>query len=477
MGDNRKLMVIGLDCATPSLFFDKHLKNIPTLKRLQVAGERATLESSDPPITIPAWMCMATGRTPGQLGVYGFRHLRKGTYDKRWIASSSKIKEKTIWEVLSDNGLKSIIVGMPPTYPVKPFDGHLISGFITPSVKNQFTYPPSLKDEILDKFGHYTFDVPFRIKDKAELFENLVTMTKDRHEVLKYLITKKEWDLFWFVEIGLDRAHHAFWKYFDPNHKDHEPGNEYENFISDYENLIDSNVNELISLVPDDTHILVVSDHGAQPMEGCVCVNEWLIKKGYLDLNKYPEEITPPTKLDIHWSGTKAIGWGGYYARVFLNVKGREPEGVIPKDQFEEVRSKLRKEIESMKEPNGKLLGNKTFISQDLYPEGHIGDDPDLYVYFGNLVWRSAGTVGHKKLFLEENDTGPDDAVHAKFGVFIRTSKYKYEAVKEKSEQSIDEQLSSKEVGKHSLFDIYPTILAHFGLNPPDGLRGKKIDL
>lgn len=470
-----KMLVIGLDCAAPDLVFDRHIDYMPTIKRFQAVGTRGRLRSSDPPITIPAWMCMATGRTPGQLGIYGFRHRRKKTYNDLWIASSLSVKEKTAWEILSDNGKRSVVVGIPPTFPVKPFNGNMITGFITPGTDNEFTHPPSLKKEILDKFGHYTFDVPFRIEEKRELFENLMKMTRERHEVIKYLMQEKEWDLFWFVEIGLDRMHHAYWKYFDENHKDFVDGNEFQDCITEYEKLLNANVKELLELVPDDTRVLVVSDHGGQPMAGCVCVNEWLIKQGYLTLNKYPEKQTSPTKLDINWAKTKAWGWGGYYARIFLNIKGREPQGAIEMaDVMNEVKT-LREKIEAIKGPDGVPLGSKTFNSRELYPDGFVGDNPDLYVYFGDLKWRSAGTVGHNKIFLEENDTGPDDAVHAKNGICIDFTKQDYLAMKEKPESEVNGKLARKAIGQFSIFDIYPTILKHFGISIPGGIRGKPL--
>ena len=420
---------------------------------------------------------MATGRTPGQLGVYGFRHLKKGTYDKAWIASSSSIPAKTAWEVLGERGIQSIVVGIPPTYPVRPFNGNLISCFITPSTENQFTHPSELKNEILAKFGHYTFDVSFRIEERKELFENLIKMTRERHEVLKHLLRTKPWDLCWFVEIGLDRVHHSYWKYFDEHHKDHQPGNEYQGYIDEYERLLDHDVKEIVDLVPDDTKVFVVSDHGAQPMDGCVCVNEWLMKEGYLTLNKYPDKITQPEKLDVDWARTRAIGWGGYYARIFFNVKGREPRGIIEKTDYIKEREELRRKIEAMTGPSGKVLGNKTFISEDLYPDGYVGDDPDLFVYFGDLAWRSAGTVGHKRLFLEENDTGPDDAVHAKQGLFIGTTKQQYAKVAADSESAIDKKLKGNKIQQFSIYDIYPTIMQHFGLELPKNARGKPIKL
>lgn len=475
--DRGKLVVIGLDCATPGLFFDKHVENVPIIKCLQAVGTRGQLRSSDPPITIPAWMCMATGRTPGQLGVYGFKHLRKGTHDKAWIATSSSIREPTAWELLSHRGYRSIIVGVPPTYPVKPFNGQLVSCFITPGVENEFTHPPSLKQDILSKFGTYTFDVPFRIENKADLFAALMDMTRKRHEVVMWLLQEREWDLAWLVEIGLDRMHHAFWKYFDPRHKDHIAGNPYQDYIHEYERLLDKHVNDILEVVPPDTTVMVVSDHGAQPMDGCVCVNEWLHKEGYLALRTRPAGIVPPEKLDVDWSRTRAIGWGGYYARIFLNVQGRDPDGVIPLARYDQELQALRAKLESMPGPDGAALGTRTFTSGELYPEGHVGDDPDLYVYFGDLRWRSAGTFGHGTLFLDENDTGPDDAVHAKQGIFIAATKRQLVECSKHSHDEIDSIFRHKPVNQYSIYDIFPTIMKHFGLPIPAGMRGKPIDI
>ena len=139
-----KLHVIGLDCATPSLFFDRHVDNIPAIKRFQAAGTRGQLRSSDPPITIPAWMCMATGKTPGQLGIYGFRHRRENSYKDIWIASSRRVRAKRIWDFVAEAGGKSCLVGVPPSYPPFPVEGWLVGGFITPDTNRNYTYPEGL---------------------------------------------------------------------------------------------------------------------------------------------------------------------------------------------------------------------------------------------------------------------------------------------------------------------------------------------
>ena len=123
MNNNKKLIVIGLDCATPKTLFRDFLDDCPNIKRLTENGVYGKLRSSDPPITIPAWMVMATGKRAGTLGLYGFRHRKENSYSDYWIATSYSIKEKKIWDILSENGLKSCILGLPPTYPVQPING------------------------------------------------------------------------------------------------------------------------------------------------------------------------------------------------------------------------------------------------------------------------------------------------------------------------------------------------------------------
>ena len=66
-----KIMIIGLDCAEPSLVFDRWRDELPTLGDLVDRGAYGPLTSVIPPITVPAWSCMMSSRTPGDLGVYG----------------------------------------------------------------------------------------------------------------------------------------------------------------------------------------------------------------------------------------------------------------------------------------------------------------------------------------------------------------------------------------------------------------------
>ncbi|NVM56431.1 MAG: alkaline phosphatase family protein, partial [Candidatus Helarchaeota archaeon] len=326
---------------------------------------------------------------------------------------------------------------------------------------NEYTYPPELKDEIQEKFGDYIFDVEFRTDKKKELSENLFKMAENHFNTIKYMIRNKPWDLFWFVEIGLDRVNHGFWHFADNNHKKYQKGSEYEDFIKDFYIFIDKKIGELLKLIDKETIVLMVSDHGAKAMKGCFCVNEWLINNNYITLNSRPPPGTRFEDADINWSKTKAWGWGGYYARIFLNVKEREEFGIIDMKDYEKERDILIEKIKNIKDPSGNPMKNNVFKVEDIFPEQE-GDPPDLMVYFDDLSWRSAGTIGYDSPYLKETDIGPDEAVHDYFGIFAM-----YDPKKK----------VGKNISEVNILDIAPTILNFFNVRIPEEMEGRVIRL
>ncbi len=413
----RRVLVIGLDAAPPRLLYDEFKGELEVLGPIIEDSTRYLMKSTHPPITIPAWISMMTGKTPGELGLYGFRHRKPGAYNEYYIANSRFIKHPAIWDILGEKGYRSIVVGVPPTYPPKPIKGYLITDFITPGPESNYTWPPMLKKEVERLVGAYIFDVVFRSEDRDRVKRELWEMTKQHFKVLRYLAENKKWDFFMFVEIGVDRVQHAFWGFMDPEHHKYEPGNKYENVIREYYKLVDNELKQLLEKMPKDTVLVIVSDHGAKRMKGAFTVNQWLIQQGYLKIRKEPRKPGVELKeLDVDWSKTIAWGWGGYYARIFINLKGREPHGTVDPRDYESIRDQLARELENIKGPNGEKWETRVYKPEELYPEVN-GDSPDLIVYFDNLYWRSAGTLGWPTNYLPENDRGPDDAVHDWHGV------------------------------------------------------------
>ena len=459
-----KLAIIGLDSVPPELLFDKLIGKLPNLGKMYREGLHARLRTCDPPITVPAWMVMMTGKNPGELGIYGFRHRKGHAYTDGYIVNSTHVRERTVWEIMSEHGMASVVLGVPPSYPPKKVPHtNIVSCFITPSQERPFTHPEALKDEVLKAAGgKYIFDVTFRTEDRGELKNELFEMTEKRFDVAEYLARSKPWSLFMMHEIGFDRLHHAFWKFFDPTHPKFVEGNPYRDIDFEYYSMVDGRIGRLLELFGDDCAIMVMSDHGSKAMHGAFCVNQWLQEQGYLKLRKKPETQTDLEKADVDWSKTKAWGWGGYYARIFFNVKGRESEGTIAPKDLDKEKKELIKKLDSVKDDKGRTMANRVFEPASLYGTA-IGDKPDLMVYFDELNWRSAGTVGHNSLYLSENDTGPDDSVHSMDGVFMM-SKQGWTPPK-------------KTTVRFGVEMVAPTILKLMGLDPKEeGVDGPVID-
>lgn len=458
---HKKVAIIGLDCAAPQLVFDRWIGQLPNIRRLMDTGVYGELESIIPPITVPAWTSMMTSKDPGELGFYGFRNRKDYTYDGLSFANSLAVKKDTVWDILSRNGKKSILIGVPQTYPPKPINGCMVSCFLTPSTKSQYTYPPELKNEIESVANGYMLDVDnFRSENKQQTVDDIFRMTKKRFAVARHMINSKEWDFFMMVEMGMDRIHHGFWKYFDEKHRKYEPGSPFNKVILDYYKYIDEEIGSILSLLDDNTTVMVVSDHGAKRMDGGICINEWLIREGYLVLEHMPKTITPVNKVKIQWEKTRVWGDGGYYGRLFLNVKGREPQGIIEPNDYEKVRDELIAKLEALGDECGKSIGTKVYKPQKLYRECN-GIPPDLIVIFGDLYWRSVGSVGYNSIYTFENDTGPDDANHAQHGIFIMNS--------------LGDNNGGRRLSNLHITDIAPSILNKFNIEVPKDMSGNII--
>lgn len=541
--DRPRVCIIGLDCADPKLVFDRFADDLPTLSALRQNGIWGPLRSCNPPITIPAWQVMMTGCDPGKLGLYGFRNRADYSYDNLSLASSLSVKEPLIWDLLEQSGPEpytsdsstldcsppeegfanlgpsgtsdccSIVLGVPGTYPPSAIQGDMVSGFLAPDTVCNFTHPPELADEIRSVVGDYQIDVQnFRTEDKDRLLEEIISMTRKRFTLFRHLLRTRPWNFAIMVEMGTDRIHHGFWRYFDPRHRLYEPGNPYKNVIRDYYRLIDSEIAETLKIVRggQNTSIMVVSDHGARALEGGFAFNEWLIREGYLVLKegaRIPKPGSSDTQEDssvesrlqrialepsmIDWSQTRAWGEGGYYGRLFLNVEGREPEGTVLPDEVESLLNEIEEKLAILPDDFGQPMGSVVYRPADIYKEEINGIPPDLMVYFGNLAWRSIGSIEavsdqgiiHKEspasddspsatqiapftpsLYIPENDIGPDDANHDWDGILIAAG----------GPIQVDEDFNSqgRYIENAKILDVAPTVLRILEQPVPTSMRG-----
>jgi len=456
----RKILVIALDGVPPEVLFDQQRSRMPNVSALLDAGVRGPMRTTDPPISIPAWPVMFTGYDPGTLGFYGFRHRLNHSYGQTYVPRTTLLEVPTMFSHYSAMGRRVGVIGIPPGYPPPRVNGFYISDFLTPPEAKDAFFPPGLQGEIESRFGPYRFDVPFRSEERGELFRQIVDMTRRRWQAAEALYTRETWDLFAIHEIGTDRLHHAFWKYIDPAHSKYVPGNPFAHVAEEYFAQLDQWIGRLLSHIDTDTLVAIVSDHGMMPMKGCFCVNQWLEQKGYLVLNHPPSRPgTPIEKAEVDWSRTRVWGSGGYYARLFYNIQGREPQGIVAAEEVPALRTELERDLATIRGPAGEPLPTRILEPVKMYRQLN-GDPPDLMVYFDELRWRSAGTIGYPTNYLEENDTGPDDAVHGIEGVFVL---YDPECMDGRSFAGVD------------AIDVFPTLLAAAGEQLPAGLQGRPV--
>jgi predicted AlkP superfamily phosphohydrolase/phosphomutase len=444
------------------LLFDQLADEVPNLQKLFANGMYGNLASITPPITVPAWACAMTGKTPGQLGIYGFRNRKDTSYEGLSVVTSLSVKEPTVWDKLGEHGKRSLLIGVPPGYPPpKEFPGWRVACFLTPPSAERWAFPQALETEIADELGgsgQYIFDIPnFRQQGPDFVMDQIFKMTERRFKVARRLIKTKPWDFFMMVEMGLDRLHHCFWQYYDPRHPLYVPGNKYETAFHDYYRFLDREIGSLLEVLPDDVITIAMSDHGARPMMGGLCFNDWLIREGYLVMKEPITEVTPIANAPIDWSRTTAWGDGGYYGRLFLNVKGREPMGIVEPSEVETVRNEMIAKLEALPGPDGLPMGTTIHKPQDVYTEV-VGVAPDLIVYFGDLDWRSVGSIGNPSIYTFENDTGADGANHDRAAFF--------------SLMNLPGQPLGRVEGMN-LVDVGPTVLKLYDIEAPEGVVGR----
>src|SRR5437870_5869298 len=143
-----KVLIIGLDGATWRVL-EPWARNgrLSNLAVLMARGSWGPLRSTVPALTLPAWSSLATGRNPGGHGVFAFRRLRPDRYDSPGLASASDLRAPTLWEIAGRAGVRVGVVNVPPSYPIRPVNGFVVSCLLTPPGE-RFTNPPELAREL-----------------------------------------------------------------------------------------------------------------------------------------------------------------------------------------------------------------------------------------------------------------------------------------------------------------------------------------
>ncbi len=460
-----KVLVFGIDGAMPEMIFGEWLDELPNIKRLMEQGCYARLNSTIPPVSGSAWIGMLTGKSPADHGIFEYIYRKNYSYHDVHVTTSYNIRSKTIWEILSERGKESIISFIPVTYPPRPLKGILITGPMTPQTEDvECTYPKELKQEIKEVLGEsLTADVPdfknFRNLPKPEIVKEIYRLSKMHIKTMKYLIKNKEWDLFFTVINGSDRLNHMFWRYMDKKHRKYEPDSEFENVLKDYYKFVDKELGEILEGLDEDVKVIVVSDHGITRMHNRVNLTDWLIKEGYMVLK---EPVTEKKRFSfdlVDWGKTKVFAIGAYDAQIFINLRGREPEGIVEREEYRGLIKELEGKLKEISGDDGWRLDTHVFVKKRDYDGKAIEEAPDMVIYFDDLQYGCNTTlVGNETLWSPSTAQGSDDAAHSKQGIFIMN----------KSERKGD-------IGEVSYLDIAPTILDGLGEEIPEDMGGEVV--
>ncbi|HJO14553.1 MAG TPA: alkaline phosphatase family protein [Candidatus Pacearchaeota archaeon] len=458
-----KVFVLGIDGAFPEFVFGKWLDELPNIKKLMDNGTYAKLNSTVPPLSVTAWNSILTGKSPVNTGLFEYVQRKNfESYDFN-VITSLNLKEKQIWRVASDQGKKSIVCYALLTWPTKKFDGWMISdSLLGPSKDNlKSVYPPELQEELEREIGEVPpLDVAdFRNFDKQQTIDEVYKLTSKHVEAMKYLIKNKDWDFFFGLLPLSDRMNHTFWKYIDPGHREYDPESEFKDTLKDFYKFVDGKLGELLELLDEDTKTIVLSDHGIQRMHTRINLTDWLIDNDYMVLK---EPINGKTGFNfdmVDWSKTKAFAIGAYEGQIFINLKGKESQGIVEEEDYDSLVDELCEKMDEIKGDDGSELKNSFFKKKNCFKGKYEKEAPDIIVYFDGMQYGCNNSiVGNETQWNPITKRGIDDATHSLQGIFIMNNGY-----------------AKGYINEISYLDVAPTVLNELGIDIPEDMEGEII--
>jgi predicted AlkP superfamily phosphohydrolase/phosphomutase len=440
--NKRRVMVIGLDGATFALLEPLMASGVmPFLARFREESAYGELLSTMPPVTAPAWASFMTGVNPGRHGIYEFAHRQRGSLSQVPV-NATYLQSPTLWQRLSTGGVRVGVINVPLTYPPTPVNGFLISGLMTPRGARDFTYPRALLDELEARFGPYRLhhrQVYTKGRVHAVLSEARAILDY-RLQTARYLLQQRDWDFFMVYFQGTDRVQHELWHILDETHPAHdlrEAAQHAEDMLGFFR-VVDDAVRELATQAPNDTTVIVMSDHGFGPIHKFLNFNVWLLQQGFLELKSnvtarlkylaFRNGLTPAfayrlamrlglahlrlaagmTKRatllhllersflslsNVDWSRTVAYSRGNY-GQIFINLQGREPHGIVTPVEYETVRETIIERLRKLTDPEtGEPIIARVFRTEELYWGERADCAPDLLPITRDMRYKPLGTV------------------------------------------------------------------------------------
>jgi len=381
----RRVAVLGLDGSPYSIV--KQLTEdgvMPNLKLLTKENHFYQMDTTIPEISSVAWSTFMTGKNPGEHSIFGFTDIVPLSYKMRF-PNFSDLKCTPIWDDLAREKKRSVVINLPGTYPAKPMNGVLISGFVALYLEKA-TYPERILP-FLKSIG-YRIDVDTLKgrEDKNFLIKDLFETLKIRKKAIDYFWRKEKWDLFIAVITGTDRLQHFLMDaFFDDSHKYHQAFLDYYHFVD--EEII-KNIKEGLD---DSMKLILLSDHGFTKIEKEVYLNRWMFEQGYLKFGK-----ENPESVEGIGKGSKAFVMDP--GRIYINLKGKYPFGVVKEgEECEGLISEIMDKLGNL-EYDGKKVMRAVYRKNEVYSGKYAEMGPDI-VAQSNYGFDLKGSVKSKEIF------------------------------------------------------------------------------
>jgi len=409
MNPSQRVAVIGLDGATWDILdplMDRGM--MPNLRQVISDGKRANMHSTMPPMTALAWTTFHMGLKPGSHGIYDFSLYQTGSYLPKLI-NFKDLPAITFWERLAKTGRRPIIVNAPFTYPPPKIDGVVIGGFLSPGEKSTFTHPPEFADELLQNIPDYRIFQNPAVGGQAgiETYAKTIYKVLDaRRKAALHLLDTQPWNFFLVQFQHLDIFQHSLF----PLIKEAVTTDKYP-AICDVYKILDRAIGEIRDNLTEKDLLIIFSDHGFGELYQEIDLNLWLTQNGFqkrksakvlinwaarlairMDIMGLRYKIHPQSlgvkklarafNLELDWKRTRAFSINGsHYGHIYVNLKGREPDGIVPQSDYESVRDELSEKIRNLRSPlDGEPIVKRVWKREELFQGRYLDNAPDILV-------------------------------------------------------------------------------------------------
>ncbi|WP_418281959.1 alkaline phosphatase family protein [Halorubrum sp. DTA98] len=419
-GDDDRVVFLGID-GVPYELVQDHPDVFANLTAIAEEGSAGRISSIVPPESSACWPALTTGRNPGATGVYGFQDREVDSYET-YVPMGADVKATRLWDRVTDAGRDATVLNVPVTFPPSTRIQRQVSGFLSPSLADAASDPGVQRT--LERFG-YRIDVNAELghdEDRTAFIEDAHETLAARHDVFTHYLDEDDWDLFVGVYMSTDRVNHFLFG-------DYATDGEYAEEFLEFYRTLDEYIGEIREMLDDDTTLVVASDHGFTKLEWEVNCNRWLADEGWLSYATDDHDSLSDVDDD-----TRAYSL--IPGRFYLNLEGREPDGVVPDAEYESVREELIDDLESLTGPDGRQVCKRIVKGETVFDGDHTEIAPDLVVIPADGYDLKSGFKTKDSAF----DTGPRNGMHTFENALLYTT-------------------ADVDVDGADLYDLTPTIL------------------